>query len=482
MGFFDTDPPAVRSYGEEIMNSHAAAHPGYTGPEVAMSGNRYPLPDADGRIVVWPGATTLAGELDNPYALQNWQLRQVARGMALRPDLVAQAGACVDDDRETLREVVRSAQNAAAVQTGANLGSALHMAFERVDRGEPIGALPEMFHADIQARQEALAQHGITILPEYRERVVRCLIHKCAGRMDGIARLSDGSLVVFDDKSEKDPTRYPHSKCVQIGIYANAGELWDYRTNTAEPMPDVRKDFALMLHSRPGEAKCEIYRVDIACGWAAAYISVQLREWRKAEGLIAPYLSEGSWVPKVESPVTPVQPEEVTDPIQEIADDVWCDSAAKLAEAAPSNGSQGLAIDPDTEIAELAALSKDDLKAMCASVGITDVAHHRAWLAREYVTARNMLGKTETEMEAIRKSGQTIAQQAQPQPVTVLETVLTAIEEAPDKKALAAIWDWWTTDHPETGDEAQQVMTAGLARMKVLENLRPVGADNPFAD
>src|SRR5947209_11032918 len=97
--------------------------------------------------------------------------------------------------------------------------------------------LPEMFHADIKARLEMLRFHGVTILPEYVERVVRCAIFKVAGRLDRIGRLSDGSLVIIDDKSERDPVKYPHSKCVQLGVYANAGELMDYTRNQLEPMP-----------------------------------------------------------------------------------------------------------------------------------------------------------------------------------------------------------------------------------------------------
>lgn len=551
MGIFDQETPVLtsstRNYGEELMAAHAADNPGFTGPEIPQSGNRYSLPDADGRIVIWNGATTLAAELDNPYALQQWQLRQTVWGMGQRPDLVAQAAAIASpDDKDVLRQVVRDAQSAAAIDSGANMGKALHMAFERVDRGEPMENLPEMFHADIKARQEKLAFHGITILPEYVERVVRCAIFKVAGRLDRIGRLSDGSLVIIDDKSERDPVKYPHAKCVQLGVYANAGELMDYTRNQLEPMPNVRKDFALVIHSRPGQGACEIFRVDIARGWAAAYIAVQLREWRKADGLIAPYLSTANWVP-----ANFYAPEQATEVEQHAASNGLSLTAAsdEVAEEPPTveeaaiadaiikaiPGSDDLSrwgpptnqptsenavsdsivhsavppsgIDPMTETEELIkrykakpGKQKEVWKAICRSVGITDLEHHvvgRNGLALAYVNKRNELGMTETQAEAMRAStaeltpaGQeavvaevmAIAQITEGNRTQALthDEVLDEIEQAKSKQDLADIWKRFTDEYGEKAWTGQ-LAKAGMDRLRVIENQRPVASDNPFA-
>jgi hypothetical protein len=525
MGIFDHEPPVLtastRNYGEELMAAHAANNPGFTGPEVPQSGNRYSLPDADGRIVVWNGATTLAAELDNPYALQQWQLRQTVWGMGQRPDLVAQAAATASpDDKDILRQVVRDAQSAAAIDSGANMGKALHMAFERVDRGEPLEQLPEMFHADIKARQEALAFHGITILPEYVERVVRCLIFKVAGRLDRIGRLSDGSLVIIDDKSERDPVKYPHAKCVQLGVYANAGELFDHTRNELEPMPNVRKDFALIVHSRPGEGSCEIYRVDIARGWAAARIAVELREWRKADGLIAPYLSEANWVPadfyapkqatEVEqysasngsaSAVASDDASEAEEPptVEEIA------IANAIIKAVPDSSVPPSGIDPMTEADELIkrykakpGKQKAVWQELCRSVGITDLEHHivgRTGLALAYVNKRNELGMTETQAEAMRASAAGSAgQESVVAEVTAIaqitegsraqslthDEVLDEIEKAQTKQDLADIWKRFTDEYGAAAWTGQ-IAKAGADRKLVVENQRPVASDNPFA-
>lgn len=540
MGIFDHEMPvstsSTRNYGEELMTAHAASNPGFTGPEIPQSGNRYPLPDADGHIVVWNGATTLAAELDNPYALQQWQLRQTVWGMGQRPDLVAQAAAIASpDDKDVLRQVVRDAQSAAAIESGANMGKALHMAFERVDRGEPMERLPKMFHVDIKARQEALAFHGITLLPEYIERVVRCVIFKVAGRLDRIGQLADGSLVIIDDKSERDPIKYPHAKCVQLGIYANAGELFDYTRNQLEPMPNVRKDFALILHSRPGEGSCEIYRVDIARGWAAARIAVELREWRKADGLIAPYISEANWVPAnfytpqeiadveqhvqsngtvIESVSTEADEAEESPTLEEIATaDVVIKAVSGLDDlsrwSSPTEQpTVEPGIDPMTEAEELIkqyatrpGKKKEVWQELCRSVGITDLEHHivgRNGLAFAYVNKRNELGMTETQAEAMRAGTQGLTteghESAVAEVMAVAETaegarqqelphdkVLDEIEKAQTKQDLAGIWQRYTTEHGEAAWTGQ-IAQAGMDRKLVIENQRPVASDNPFAD
>jgi hypothetical protein len=268
------------------------------------------------------------------------------------------------------------------------------------------------------------------MLPEFRERVIRCEIYSCAGRLDGIARMSDGSLVLVDDKSEKDPEKYPHAKAVQLGIYANAGELMDYSTNSVVPMPPVRKDFALIIHTKPGSGECRIFRVDIARGWAAARIAVELREWRKSGGLVAPYISEGSWAPP--SPVVlpsapPAAPQTNGQvhaaPVPRVSNEhgpdcecaacytqgaVLAQATAQLdgmvaASQAPTQqqpaanppvqlqtDNRPVLVDPATRVNEILDIRKNDkskLQVWAKALGCTDIAHHRKWLAEWIVAA-----------------------------------------------------------------------------------------------
>jgi hypothetical protein len=613
------------------MQAHVSAHPGFDGPELpTQDGNRYTLPDADGKPVTWNGATTLAKELDNPYALEQWKLRQAVHGMGLRPDLVKLAGAARSDDKATLRQIVKDALGAAATEQGANEGKSWHMAFERVDRGEPIEALPEFFHAGIRNRQAEIDRHGIQILPEYIERAVRCLMFKVSGKLDRIG-LYEGQFVIIDDKSEKDPLSYPKAKTIQMAIYAYAGELFDPATFTIEPMPDVRKDIAIMLHFDKTTHECKAYRVPIDIGWWGARLAREVREWRKMDCLIAPLVSLGSWTPK---PVTPegtqalrntetkesMWASSMNDPWDDEAEPVdpngdpvkealrlaklpisqlhqWCREAgvkidnkhpARLAEvlvrlaqeattsddghsavdsvatetlrddtssldsisaedvaiagsiigaieelgdvsrwSSPTPAQETVprlpngepAVDPIAEAMELSETwlsthkTKPELQQMCKDVGITDVAHHRAWLAKEYIAARNSQSDvlnsgqepTHEETEAVCENAMdqeyeriesmtiTAAERSQAdlylgasgaafeQHHNPAKKILDQIEEAQNKQDLQRIYAEITEDNQYPERWPAEATKAGLDRMRVIENMRPVGADSPFA-
>jgi hypothetical protein len=545
MSIFDQEAPEPVgppvSHGEMLMQAHVSAHPGFEGPELlTQDGNRYTLPDADGKPVTWNGATTLAKELDNPYAITQWQLRQAVHGVGIRPDLAKLAGAAKPDDKETLRKVVKDALAAAATEAGANEGTAWHMAFERVDRGEPIEALPEFFHAGIRNRQAELEQHGIQILPQYIERAVRCLMFKVSGKLDRIG-LYEGQSVIIDDKSEKDPLSYPKAKTIQMAVYAYAGELFDSATFTIEKMPDVRKDIAIMLHFDKITHKCKAHRVPIDIGWWGARLAREVREWRKMDCLIAPLVSLGSWTPK------PAAQEVVSDnghpTIDSVATETLRDDASEndsesgvvtvdlslpdvvfiepvldevtqiKAQLVPRLPNGDPAIDPTAEAMELSETwlsthkTKPELQQLCLSVGITDVAHHRAWLAREYIAARNAGGQPSTkdqygrnldgspsgdsyigseqhmrdsEMEGLLEAETGSAQVAQE--ILRDQKILDQIEEAQSKQDLQRIWSKATEagQHPDRWTD--ELTKAGLGRMRVIENMRPVIDDNPFRD
>jgi hypothetical protein len=533
MSIFDQEAPEPAgppvSHGESLMQAHVSAHPGFEGPELpTQDGNRYTLPDADGKPVTWNGATTLAKELDNPWALHQRELRLVAHGVGKRHDLAMLAGSAEPTDKETLRGVVKDALSVAAAASGANEGKAWHKAFERVDRGEPIEVLPEFFHAGIRNRQAELERHGIQILPEYIERAVRCLMFKVSGKLDRIG-LYEGQFVIIDDKSEKDPLSYPKAKTIQMAVYAYAGELFDPATFTIESMPDVRKDIAIMLHFDKITHECKAYRVPIDIGWWGARLAREVREWRKMDCLIAPLVSLGSWTSKTPA----VQVEKIfcrgcgrsiladiiscehcgmftPDPegagegsdnghsaVDSVATEALRNDASSLdsvvveetilIETVPRlpNGEPVI-----TEAMELSETwlsthkTKPELQQMCKDVGITDVAHHRAWLAKEYIAARNARSDVlNSAQEPTREETEVAHEDAVQQEVLrdPTEEILNKIELAESKQDLRRIYAEVTEDNKYPERWPAEATKAGLDRMRVIENMRPVGADSPFA-
>jgi hypothetical protein len=140
--------------------------------------------------------------------------------------------------------------------------------------------------------------------------------------------------------------------------------------------------------------------------------------------------------------------------------------------------------------------TKPELQQLCLSVGITDVAHHRAWLAREYIAARNaqsvsplaavadqmVVEQREASMTVLKAAGFVEDPELDSDQESIRDQkILDQIEEAQSKQDLQRIWSEATEagQHPERWTD--ELTKAGLGRMRVIDNMRPVGADSPFA-
>jgi hypothetical protein len=244
---------------------------------------RYMLPDPDtGKERAWTRATTLASTLADTYGLTQWQMRMVAKGLGMRPDLMALAAAAHVDDKDTLNRVAADAKEAAGSSAGANAGTAVHSFTEAVDRGEDIN-VPEPWAADIEAYRAALAGHNITVTPDWIERITVVPALNVAGTFDRILTLPDGKLVIGDVKTGKD---LAYSWCeisIQLALYANATHMWS--VDHWEPMPPVDLTEAIVIWLPVGKGRCELHRVDIAAGWEQAKVAFDVRKWRARKNL-----------------------------------------------------------------------------------------------------------------------------------------------------------------------------------------------------
>src|SRR5215472_1429035 len=107
---------------------------------------RYILPDPKtGKRRSWTRATTWAQTIADTYALNQWQKRMVALGLAQRPDLLAQVATVLEPDAE---------EHAGASQR-SNLGTALHSFLEHLDLGREV-QVPEPWDQDVAAYRQTL--------------------------------------------------------------------------------------------------------------------------------------------------------------------------------------------------------------------------------------------------------------------------------------------------------------------------------------
>lgn len=256
---------------------------------------RYLLPSPHtGNQRPWTRVTTFAKVIMDTYALNLWQQRMTAKGMALRSDLVAMASTMdVSKDRERMNNLVSQAKDAAGYKVAANKGTAVHSFTEGLDSGElTVEDVPSDQRPDIMAYQECMRAKGLTVVPSLIERRICLPQYEVAGTFDRVLKEADGTSVIGDVKSGRDLSYNWLEIAIQLACYAhgiNAAGVWDVKKESWTPTPKVRTDYAVVMHIPAGTGSCKLYRVDIQSGWEAAQLCAVVRDWRKRSGLAKIY-------------------------------------------------------------------------------------------------------------------------------------------------------------------------------------------------
>jgi hypothetical protein len=267
---------------------------------------RYRIPHPDtGKETSWTRATTLANTLADRFGLEQWSKRNVVLGLGARHDLYAQAASCKPDDKDALNRIVKDAEEAAKSSAGANLGTALHRFTERIDAGEDLAA-PPPWDADVNAYKQAMDSHSVGVFPDWIEHVLLVPELQVAGTCDRLCTSPLWALPRIGDlKTGKDVLQYGMTEiALQLSIYAHATHWFDPATGTVHKVTEVIDlDKAIVMHLPVGKATCTLYEVDIAAGWDAVQLAVQVRNWRKRKNLA------DQMIP---TPDTPIHPDALT--------------------------------------------------------------------------------------------------------------------------------------------------------------------------
>jgi hypothetical protein len=239
------------------------------------------VPPSGGKPTAYTRCTTYAGALEDTYALGKWQQRMVAVGLSQRSDLLLAAGAH-RDDKDRLDDVCDQAREAAGAGAAATTGTALHKLCERLDLGQPIGAVPAEHDPDIKAYHAATA--GIE--HEHVEQLMVCDELKVAGTPDRIAVLN-GKLTIFDIKTGS--IDYAMNKiAMQLAVYSRSA-LYNPATGERTVLA-LDQDEAIVAHLPAGKGVCTLYTVDIARGWRGVQLAREVRGWRAVKSLARPLL------------------------------------------------------------------------------------------------------------------------------------------------------------------------------------------------
>lgn len=237
------------------------------------------LPPGGGKKVAYTRATTLAGAIEDLNGLITWKISRAVLGIVDRPDLLLSAAAH-REDKKKLYKLCDDALEAGGTSSAATIGTALHSFTEQIDRGLPAGAIPDAYRADIAAYEKTTA--NLERLHVEQLLVVDDL--KVAGTPDLIVRYQ-GENYIADKKTGS--IDYPHKMAAQLALYAH-GMFYDVRTGEREPLPAVNGQRGLIIHLPAGTGQCSMHWIDLAAGWEAVQLAVQVREWRKHKGLLAP--------------------------------------------------------------------------------------------------------------------------------------------------------------------------------------------------
>lgn len=254
-------------------------------------------PDGSGKRTAYKRVTNFISVLEDEYKLKQWERRATAYGMSQRPDLVMAAAAVSMDikDRDALQKVADAAKEHAMASAAANIGTALHKFCERLDRGEPLGRVPDPYGADIKIYEKTMARFGIEHQAIESFRVFDDW--QVAGTTDRIVKV-DGRYYIADIKTGR--VDFGISKmAMQFAMYKHS-KPYDIPTDTRSVDPYfVDNEKALLIHLPAGEAVCELHWINIQEGWRMCGIAKQVWDARyvKRDKITWPLIDQYEMIP-----------------------------------------------------------------------------------------------------------------------------------------------------------------------------------------
>lgn len=256
----------------------------------------------DGKRCKSPSA--IAKVPDDSSALDKWRRRQTAIGLAMRPELLTEVAASIEDKR-AIDAICERAMDHAGASSGRNWGSAVHLIIERDIAGAAILETPETARVRKQW-QQLLADHHLEVV-----RAEAVIVHPelmIAGRFDQVMRSTiTGEGFVMDVKTGASAADFLQAHAVQLWLYASAplmatgpqGDV-DFEVTEFSPMLDVSQSVAFVAHI-PQDGEPSIIPVDIAAGGECFHEVIRPTwAWRARKDLRA------TWTP---APVADARPD-----------------------------------------------------------------------------------------------------------------------------------------------------------------------------
>lgn len=233
-------------------------------------------PPGGGKLTAYRRCTTFISVLEDRYKLERWKQRQVAVGMAVRPDLVLKA-ASANGDKNLLEEVVDAATEAAGSTTASTTGSAVHKLTEHIDRGDDV-VVPPTAQADIDAYRDTTKHLTVREVEVF---VVNDDL-QVGGTFDRIVEV-DGHRIITDIKTGR--IDYGASEiAMQLAVYSRSLRYWPSGGKREDL--DVDTSRGLIIHLPAGAGECSLHWADLDAGWRGVQIAREVWQWRSRKGLL----------------------------------------------------------------------------------------------------------------------------------------------------------------------------------------------------
>lgn len=233
--------------------------------------------------------TKFIGIIDDRYNIERWGERMVALGMGQREDLCHAAASLTAEkkDRDDLQIVATKAKNHARADSKATKGTATHKLCERLDSGEQLNRdqIPKAVLADLDAYVEVRDKAGLRYNLIERLRVFDPW--RIAGTPDRTGWVNGKNSIL--DLKTGDLEWSEAEIAMQLAAYAYSVP-YSQQNGREEEDPPVRRDKAFVIHLPTGQAKCELYEVDIQRGWEKCQLAAKVWDARKDnKGIFLPF-------------------------------------------------------------------------------------------------------------------------------------------------------------------------------------------------
>lgn len=247
------------------------------------------LPPNSDKVVGYARATTIAKVLDDQSSLMAWNSRMTGIGLSQRPDLVTLIAATPKDDKKTLDGIVKRASEAGGATVRRDLGTAIHGMLEH-RLADATYIAPDPYQGDIEAIIQAIADAGLEFVKGMSERIAVNDDIQVAGTFDLL--LTNGEDLFVADLKTGSSVKYGGlAFAIQLAIYAHAHNLYtqgpakDGSEDIREPMPNVSKSVAIIIHAQPASGEATLHWLDIETGTLALHTALEVRKLRKLQPL-----------------------------------------------------------------------------------------------------------------------------------------------------------------------------------------------------